>query len=523
MVLFLVLFAKLLETQIVKGNYFRGLSEENRIKHIPIPAQRGRILARGGEELATNVEVKKRIVYDPQGGYQLSDDLTNADPNDLVSDYERVYPLKDKFAHGSGYLAEVSPDQVGKIDPGCPDKGPVVSGSLVGKTGLEEEYQCVLEGVPGEELIEVNTQGKKVRTLGRREPIPGTDVLTSVDYNLQNEVAGDMVGKKGAAIVTTPDGAILAFYSEPSFDPNLLITHTDKQKIAQLLQDTNLPFFNRVESGTFHPGSVFKPVVAISGLQEGAIDKNFLFTDPGVITVSGFSYRNWFFTEYGRTEGTINLTRAIARSTDTFFYKVGEMTGPNNIAKWADAFGLNKPTGVDIPGETSGLIPTTDWKKQTLREIWFLGDTYHMAIGQGYVAVSPIELNTYISAIAKNGVLCQPRFNQKIPVICKNLGVSQNNLDLVKEGMKEACQTGGTAFTFFDFASTHGETSVACKTGTAEVSAEGDPHAWFTFFAPEENPDIVTTIMIEHGGQGSSVAGPVARKIADFYFQALKQ
>jgi penicillin-binding protein 2 len=223
------------------------------------------------------------------------------------------------------------------------------------------------------------------------------------------------------------------------------------------------------------------------------------------------------------TEGTIGLARAIARSTDTFFYKIGEMVGPDNIAKWAETFGLNKQTEIDIPGETKGLIPSPDWKKETLKENWFLGDTYHMAIGQGYVALTPVELNTFITSIAANGNLCKPRFNQEIPAVCKKIGVSQDNLNLVKDGMKQACAQGGTAQTFFNFPDTYGGTEVACKTGTAEVEIDGKPHAWFTFFAPIEKPEIVMTVLVERGGQGSSVAGPIARKIADFYFQGLKQ
>lgn len=520
---FLVLVSRMFEIQIIKGAYFRSLSEENRVRHIPIPAPRGRILARGGEELATNLEIKKRIEFSPEGGYTLTDDLSGASQDEIMTDYKRVYPLGAAAAHAVGYLAEAGDTEVGKIDPKCPDRGPVLLGALVGKTGLEQSYQCELSGVPGEELIEVNTMGKKISSLGRRDPVPGHDLVTTIDFNLQSEVAQDMQAKKGAAIVSDPKGNILAFYSEPSFDPNLLITRSDNQKITSLFSDTNLPFFDRVISGTFHPGSVFKPVVAISALEEGAIDKNYTFTDPGVITVSGYTYSNWYLTEFGRTEGTIGLTRAIARSTDTFFYKIGELTGPSGIAKWADKFGLNRPTGVDIPGEAEGLIPTPDWKKEKIKEIWFLGDTYHMSIGQGYVALTPIELNTYISAIAANGQLCQPRFNKNIPLLCQNLNVKQNNLDLVKEGMKEACQSGGTAFTFFDFGQKYGGTQVACKTGTAEVGTDGTPHAWFTFFAPADNAEIVSTILIEKGGQGSTVAGPIARKIADFYFQALKQ
>ena len=515
--LFLILFGKLFEVQIIKGDYYRELSEENRIRHIPIPAPRGRILASGGEALADNVAIKKRIKFESGVSASISEDLTDATPEEIVTDYKRVYPLADKFAHASGYLSVVSESEIGTVNPDCPEKGIRVSGMLVGVTGLEAGYECKLLGIPGEELIEVDTTGKKVRVLGIKDPIPGTDLKTSIDYGLQSELAGYM-DKKGAAIVTTSTGAILAFYSNPSFDPNLLINKDDSDKISGLLKNPDLPFFNRVISGTFHPGSVFKPLVAIAALEEGAIDKNFTFNDMGIITVNGFSYRNWYFTEYGRTEGLVDLTRALARSTDTFFYKIGEMTGPVNIAKWADIFDLDKVTGVDIPGESKGLIPTPEWKQKTMHEGWFLGNTYNMAIGQGDVSVTLIELNTFISAIANNASLCKPQFISSDSPKCNQIKVSQDNLDLVKKGMEAACTTGGTAYTFFDFGSKHNGTTVACKTGTAEVGVSGDPNAWFTFFSPIDSPKIVTTIVFEKGGQGSQVAGPVARKIADYVF-----
>ncbi len=522
--LFLALFGKLFEVQIIKGAYYRGLSEENRIRHIPIPAPRGRILARTGEVLAGNVAIKKRVLFSPGKSITLSEDLTNAPQDQIVTDYKRIYPLADKFAHASGYLSVVSEKEVGTVNPDCPQKGVRPSGMLVGVTGLEQGYECTLLGTNGEELVEVNTQGKKIRILGIKNPVPGKDVVTSIDYGLQKEVAADM-DKKGAAIVTDPNGAILAFYSSPSFDPNILVNKTDSQKISALLTNTDLPFFNRVISGTFHPGSVFKPLVAIAALEEGAIDKNFTFNDPGIITVKTFTYTNWFFTEFGQLEGTIDLVRAMARSTDTFFYKVGEMVGPVNIAKWADIFDLDKVTGIDIPGEVKGLIPTPDWKQKTIKEAWFLGNTYNMSIGQGDVSLTPIELNTYIAAIANNGLLCPPHFNQfPRPEVteffkCRQIEIKQENLDLVKKGMQEACLTGGTAYTFFDFGAKHGDITIACKTGTAEVGVVGEPNAWFTFFSPIEKPQIVTTIVFEKGGQGSQVAGPVARKIADYYFQ----
>lgn len=521
-VTFLILFTKMFEVQIIKGSYFRELSEENRIRHIPIPAPRGKILASDGTELAGNIQIKKRITFKDNGAVEITDNVANAPKEEIITEYKRTYGLGDKFAHAGGYLGEVTDKEVNKINPDCPEKGPIVSGSLVGVAGLEEKYECILLGTSGEELVEVNTHGQNLRSLGRREPIPGLDVKTSINADLQLELARQMEGKKGAAIVTDTKGRILSFYSGPSFDPNLLVSHSDNQKISELFSSPDLPFFNRVISGTFHPGSVFKPLVAIAALEEGVIDKDFTYDDQGIINVNTFEFTNWYFTEYGRKEGLVNLTRAIARSTDTFFYKIGEMVGPDAIAKWADKFNLSKKTGIDIPGEKVGFIPTPDWKKKVKKESWFLGNTYHMAIGQGDIDLTPIEINTFISGLANGGRVCAPKFADIAPENCYTVDVKKENLDLVKEGMKEACSQGGTAYTFFDFSAKHAGLPVACKTGTAEVGTTGTPHAWFTVFAPIEDPQIVATVLIEKGGQGSEVAGPIAREIFDYYYQGMQ-
>lgn len=521
-VTFLILFTKMFEVQIIKGSYFRELSEENRIRHIPLPAPRGKILASDGTELAGNIQIKKRITFKDNGGVEITDNVANAPKEELITEYRRTYGLGDKFGHAGGYLGEVTDKEINKINPNCPEKGPMASGSLVGVAGLEEKYECILLGTSGEELVEVDTHGQNLRSLGRKEPIPGLDVKTSINADLQMEVARQMEGKKGAAIVTDTKGRILAFYSAPSFDPNLLVNHSDDQKISELFSSPDLPFFNRVISGTFHPGSVFKPLVAIAALEEGAIDKNFTYDDQGVINVNTFEFTNWYFTEYGRKEGIVNLTRAIARSTDTFFYEIGRIVGPDAIAKWAGKFNLSKKTGVDIPGERVGFIPTPDWKKKVKKENWFLGNTFHMAIGQGDIDLTPIEINTFIAGVANGGRVCAPKFADIAAENCYTVDVKKENLDLVKEGMKEACSTGGTAYTFFDFSAKHSDTTVACKTGTAEVGTNGTPHAWFTVFAPIEDPQIVATVLIEKGGQGSQVAGPIAREIFDYYFQGIQ-
>jgi penicillin-binding protein 2 len=253
------------------------------------------------------------------------------------------------------------------------------------------------------------------------------------------------------------------------------------------------------------------------------IDENYKFEDPGVLvlkTIYGtYQYSNWYFTQYGGKEGLIDLTRAIARSTDTFFYKLGEMLGPEKINLWANRFGLGSTTKIDIPGEVSGLIPSPDWKLKTKNERWFLGNTYHMSIGQGDLAVTPAEMTRGVSVLASGGLLCPLHF-VNVQGDCEDTKIGRENINLVKKGMTEVCKTGGTGYTFFDFfEKSGGKTDVACKTGTAEINEDGKTHAWFTAFAPVENPEIVATVLIEEGGEGSKVAGPIARNIFNYWFK----
>ena len=507
---FLVLFGRLFELQIIKGSYYRSLSEGNRIRRIPITAPRGRIIARNGEILAGNKEVQKRIIFDVLEGFEKVTDVSGANKEDIINEWERDYHYGWKSAHITGYLGEVSEDELGKINAQCPQKGPRKLGALVGRSGLEQIYECILAGIDGEELVEVDTNGNKVRILGKRNPIPGEDIRTSIDVKLQEKIADEMNGKKGAVVATDAKGNILALFSYPSFDPNVFISKSDKGVVEKLLTDTNLPFFNRAIGGIYHPGSVFKPVVAIAALEEGKADKNFVFDDPGIITIGTFSYSNWYFTQYGGKEGKIGITRAIARSTDTFFYKMGEILGIDNLTKWAGLFKLGDITGIDLPGEIAGLVPSPEWKERVKGERWFLGNTYHVSIGQGDLALTLIAVNRAIGGIA-TGKLCSPRIVGEGR--CEELNIKKENLEIVKSGMVEACSAGGTGFTFFDFTP-----QVACKTGTAETNIDGKTHAWFSVFTPQEFPEIVMTVLVEGGGEGSKVAGPVARNILNFWY-----
>ena len=463
---FLVLIGRLVELQIIKGDFYRNLSEGNRIERIKIIAPRGKILARGGEVL---------------------------DGPD--------------FSHILGYFSETNENEVGKIDPDCIEKGPFKLGQIVGRGGLQERYNCELSGVDGEELVEVNSMGEKIRTIGVRNPIAGKDLQTNIDYNLQKVVAKNMQGKTGSVVATDKKGEVLALFSSPSFDPS---------DIKSALVDSNLPLFNRAIGGLYHPGSIFKPLVAMAALEDKKIDKNFRFVDTGVVVVESiygnYSYTNWYFTQYGGKEGEIDLTKALARSTDTFFYTIGERVGINSLVDWMKRFGLTKLTEIDINGEILSLIPSPDWKEKVKKEKWFLGNTYHFSIGQGDLALTPVGIHRADLSVLNGGKLC----NLKIvgDTKCVNLKLNSENLEYVEKGMEKACSPGGTGYTFFDWGEKHEGQKVLCKTGTAETNEDGKTHAWFV----ASLDDLVLTVMVEKSGEGSKVAGPVARSIFDEYF-----
>ncbi len=534
LVVAIILFARLAELQIIKGQYYHDLSDNNRIRTIPIIAARGKILGSDGQALVGNIPIKEKIIFTKEG-FKKDLNIDGANPNEftaggpqasLIIETKRNYFLGAAAAHVTGYLAKVNKDEVNKIDPNCPDKGTRLPESLIGRSGLEEEYDCILRGIDGEELIEVDAAGNPVRILGIRNPIAGQDLVTTINTGLQQKVASVVNtlkittstgtnlpdDRRGAVVITDGNGKVLAMYSAPSYDPNAFINGNASQ-INSIVNNSSLPLFNRDIDGLYHPGSTFKIVTSTAALEEKKIDENFTFNDQGFITLNGYTYNNWNWSEFGKVEREVNLTRAIARSTDTFFYKVGEKVGISDLSSWANKFGLNKNTGIDLPNEAKGLIPDPAWKRQAKGELWFLGDTYNVAIGQGDVVLTPVAANTLASVIANNGKVCTPHINSSIKDNCINLNLQEKNIDLIKEGMIEACSTGGTGFPFFDF-----NPKVACKTGTAETGDNGKTHAWFAAFAPSDNPKIVIDVIIEKGGQGSEVAAPIAKEILNYYF-----
>ena len=429
----LILISRLFELQIIKGAYYHSLADNNRIRHVPIHAGRGQVLARGGEILIDNEESQFAVNFSPESGFDKVAPEKDTSQEEIITESIRTYPLADKFAHVSGYLGEVNEEEVGKSDPDCLEKGPRKIGTLVGRSGLEKQYGCTLRGIDGEELVEVDTFGNKIRVLGRKKPIPGESLATTIDYGLQKIISARLQSKKGVIIASTGNGEILALYSSPSFDPNLFVDPSllVQDKITAVLTNKDLPMFNRAIGGSFHPGSVYKPLVAITALETGAIDQNYTYDDQGFIKVEDFVYNNWYFTQYGGKEGQIDLPRALARSTDTFFYKIGELTGIDNIVEWSRKFSLDKRTNIDLPGEIESLVPSPEWKKAVKGERWYLGNTYHMSIGQGDLSLTPIAVHMITTTIANRGQYCPPHISQTTPSNCQDLGISESNIDYV--------------------------------------------------------------------------------------------
>jgi penicillin-binding protein 2 len=368
-----------------------------------------------------------------------------------------------------------------------------------GVGGVEKTYDQLLSGVDGRELYEIDAQGQKLRLLGKREPVSGTDIQLTVDSRLNKVSLSAMGSGYGAVVVSNPiSGEILALVSSPTFDP---------EKISGVLDDKSQPLFNRAITGTYPPGSTFKIVVATGGLEEKVIEPTTRIEDKGVLVIGEYRFPNWKWLKNGGVDGWLDLTGALQRSNDIFFYEVGGRLGVDGLTSWAGRFGLGKPLGIDLPQEASGVVPNALWRRDHNIN-WYLGDTYHLAIGQGDLLVTPLQVNSWTSVIANGGKLCLPHLSGQNKN-CKDLGIKKENIELVKKGMVAACAPGGTAYPLFDL-------KMACKTGTAEF---GDPnnrtHAWLTGFYPIESPKIAITVLVEAAGEGSDVAAPIVKKILE--------
>jgi len=549
-----ILLFKIVSLQLIKGSYYRSLSDSNRIRTKIIYAPRGVLFDRNDIPLVYNLpgfrqtKGDKTILIPKEKALDM---IAKGDESIFV-DSLRQYPFKDAFAHVIGYLGQVTKDEILSED-----FADYHITDLIGKSGLEYEYENLLKGNNGKQLIEVDALGRAVRVLGQTDPIPGQDLKLTLDSRLQQAAYDGMKDVvRGAVVVTTPKGEILSLVSKPSFDPNLftldssyVATNTAYTSIEKILLGDNQPLLNRVVSGTYPPGSTYKIVMAAGALESKKIDSSYAVTDNGKIIIGPYSYSNWYYTQYGRTEGQVNVVKALTRSNDIFFYELADKIGLDTIVSTSKEMGVGRLLGIDIPGESKGVLPDKAWKKKNIGEDWYTGDTYIFGIGQGYLLTTPLQVNAWTQVIASGGTLYRPHLlksSGEHVLTTTTLGPSAINL--VRQGMMGACETGGTGWPLFQFriknskliidgknimpdpqatmsasTSDYRHVTIACKTGTAQHGDDKTlPHAWITLFAPAYNPEIVVTVLNESSGEGSSEAGPIAKKILEAYFEKRK-
>jgi penicillin-binding protein 2 len=499
-----VLVARLIDVQVVRGARFFTQAEDNRLHIFPLFPDRGVFLDRYQDPLVWN-QHQYGLTDQHEQLYQQSQPVDRSTALAVMAtDSARIIPTSTRFyrynqalAHVLGYVGAVTAEDLQKNTH-------LHIQEQVGKAGLEVTQESEVHGFAGEEEYEINALGKRQRPVRTRPAVPGKNLATTLDPFISEVALQAFNGQKGAVVVIdTKTGDILSLVSSPSYDPNLFLAQpfdqvADQQRrrqVSALFEDLNKPLFNRAVGGAYPPGSVFKLVAALAGLESKAVDSSTIVVDEGVLRVGEYEYRNWLYRQRGGTDGPINVVRAITRSNDIYFYKLAEWTGPDTLARYARLFGFGSPVGIDLPGEAKGLVPDPAWKEAVIGEKWYLGNTYHYGIGQGDILVTPVQIAQMMQALANEGRLCRLHVLKNESGDCRELGLQQQNLELVWQGMLDACSPGGTGYLLFDYnaqkrvagsppAEDLARGAVACKTGTAEWGPADEQgrratHGWF--------------------------------------------
>jgi penicillin-binding protein 2 len=554
--------------QIVKGPYFKKLSENNRTRVLDIPPSRGTIFDRNGIMLVNSRpsfnlyvipdEVKNWDVLKEQLCKLLNMDQEQVeqrlaqkkaspihpipikldidqDELGLVETFkylipgiylevspQRNYPLGPVAPHVIGYLGEVTQKQLKSGQ--YPDNR---MGDFIGQWGLEKEWQSDLGGKKGGRIMEVDALGQEIQLLNTRESIAGNNLVTTLDWNLQKVAQEALMGKQGAVVALKPTtGEILVMTSSPAFDPSSFNRKLSGKEWNALISDPLKPFQNRAIQGQYPPGSTYKMVTALAGLEEKVIDPETAFYCNGAFPFGNRVYHCWKKGGHGK----VILHKAIVQSCDVYFYNVGNRLGVDRLARYAKLLGLGRPTGIELTDEKSGFIPTSSWKLRRYKTPWQAGETISLAIGQGYNLVTPLQMALVTATIANGGTIYRPFLSKRIvsptgtvikefqPHRVTQLPVKPEDLQMIREAMagvvNEPGGTGGAARLPGILA--------AGKTGTAQVVTLGKKgardHAWFVSFAPLEAPEIAVAVVVEHGGHGGEAAAPIARKIFEAYF-----
>ncbi len=577
LLLILVLLGlRLWQLQIRDGVYYQELSRDNRTRSIVLEPARGLLYDRNGELLANNIpsfqlylsleDVQDRddlLSTLPQyidvnvetlseklgtkrrrGRIKLKSGLTLKEAALIEShridlpgvaiqpEYQRHYPLGNYAAHVIGYVGEISESQLKD-----PDFADVQAGRIIGKFGVEKTLDTHLLGETGRKIIEVDAFGYPKRSLSIHPPLAGDDLYLTLDIRLQR-LAEDLLGEEAGAIVALDpwNGDVLALASQPGFNPNDLSGGISTESWQQLLQDPRHPLTNRAIQGQYPPGSTFKIVMAAALLDTQKMRASDALPCPGTFPFGKRVFRDW---KRGG-HGSVALSKAIEQSCDVYFYKIGNQLGIDSIANYSRQFGLGSKTGIALSSERSGLVPSKKWKRKNRGEPWYPGETISIAIGQGFLSVTPIQMAKMVSIVATDGQVVQPRLLKGIrlrrtgnlkeepPPLTQQLAIGPETFSKIKEGLTAVVTKGTAKRAQSDIV------SIAGKTGTAQVVALKDDndksevakkhrdHAWFVAFAPIEKPQIAVAVIVEHMGHGGSAAAPLAKTIIEAYMNSEK-
>ena len=571
LMLLVLLGLRLWQLQIRDGVYYQDLARDNRTRSIMLEPARGLLYDRNGELLANNIPSfqlylsledvqdrddllfklpeyvdvnvqaisEKLVTNQKRGRIKLKSGLTLKEAALIEShridlpgvaiqpEYQRNYPLGNYAAHVIGYVSEISESQL--KDPEFLD---VQAGRIIGQYGVERTFDTHLLGETGRKVIEVDAFGYPKRSLAIHPPLAGDDLYLTLDIRLQR-LAEDLLAEEAGAIVALDpwNGDVLALASQPGFNPNDLSGGISQQAWQQLLQDSRHPLTNRAIQGQYPPGSTFKIVMAAALLETQTMKETDSITCHGTFPFGKRVFRDW----KRRGHGSVDLTKAIAESCDVYFYKVGNQLGIDPISRYSRQFGLGSKTGIALSSERSGLVPSREWKQKNRGEPWYPGETISVAIGQGFLSVTPIQMAKVVSIVATNGQMVQPRllkgvrlrrtgnFKEEPPPSTQQASISPQTFFQIKKGLAAVVTKGTAKQAQSDIV------SIAGKTGTAQVVALKDDddktevrkkhrdHAWFVAFAPIEEPKIAVAVIVEHMGHGGSAAAPLAKTLIEAY------
>ncbi|KKR07573.1 MAG: Penicillin-binding protein 2 [Parcubacteria group bacterium GW2011_GWC2_39_14] len=585
-----LLLARALQLQVIKGPYYRSVAEKNRIRVYNLPAPRGIIydinnipLVRNvptfalyiiPNDLSSSLENKDEVLTWLNKNLKMdsnNEDLQKIlkikssqkeyyEPVLLVEDIDYEAALKmhiesaiyngvdveiqsrreylntnnqqlvSSLAHVLGYEGKISQEEYeNRVNDGY------LFNDFIGKTGLEESLEKTLRGVYGKEQVEVDSSGKAIKILAQEDVKKGDNVILNIDFEMQKKLESITQAylnkynkQKSAIVVLNPqNGAVMVLLSLPGYDNNAFSKGISGTEYNKLMEDKNKPLFNRVISGEYPSGSTIKPVMAASALEEGIITASTSFLSTGGIRIGQWFFPDWLAGGHGITD----VKKALAQSVNTFFYIIGGGYGEQpglgvyKIKEYLEKFGLYKVSGIELPNEHAGFLPTPEWKEKAKNEPWYIGDTYHLSIGQGDLLVTPLQIANYTGVFANKGTLYKPHlvnhyFDQNTqqtlmiePEVINSNFIKENNIEIVRQGMQQGVKNGSSRI-LNSLPVTSG-----AKTGTAQWNLEKDPHAWFTAFAPYNDAEIVITVLVEEGKEGSQISAYIANDFLNWYFR----